>query len=283
MPENIVIANPEKLEDIKKRIAEGGAKKFHILSDFDRTLTTAFIDGKSIPSLISILRDENYLTSDYGSKAQALYDKYHQIEIDSTVPVAEKKKAMQEWWETHFNLLIKSRLNKKDIERAVDTCKVKFRDGFGEFMDFLKDHNIPLVIMSSSGLGVDAIKMYLAKEEKLYDNIYVISNSFEWDDKGYAIAVRKPIIHGMNKDETLVQDFPAFDVIKNRKNVLLLGDSLDDVGMAVGFDTENLIKIAFLNEKAEENLESYKKTFDAVILNDGSMEYVNSLLKSITL
>ena len=283
MAENIVIANPEKLEDIKKRIAEGGAGKLHILSDFDRTLTTAFIEGKSIPSLISILRDGNYLTPDYGSKAQALYDKYHRIEIDSTVPAAEKKKAMQEWWEIHFNLLIKSRLNKKDIERAVDAGKVKFRDGFGKFIDFLKTRNIPLVIISSSGLGADAIKMYLEKEGKLYENVYIISNSFEWNKEGYAVAVKKPIIHGMNKDETLIRDFPAFEAIKDRKNVLLLGDSLDDVGMVVGFDAENLIKIAFLNEKVEENLESYKKAFDAVILNDGSMEYVNSLLKSIML
>jgi len=283
MAENIVITNPEKLEEIKKIITEDGAGKLHILSDFDRTLTTAFIEGKSVPSLISILRDGNYLTSDYSLKAQALYDKYHQVEINLSVPAAEKKKVMQEWWETHFNLLIKSRLNKKDIERAVDTGKVKFRDGFGEFIDFLKNHNIPLVIMSSSGLGADAIKMYLAKEGKLYDNIYVISNSFEWDNEGYADAVKKPIIHGMNKDETLVRDFPVFETIKERKNVLLLGDSLDDVGMVVGFDTENLIKIAFLNEEVEDNLEPYKKAFDAVILNDGSMEYVNSLLKSIML
>ena len=283
MAENIVITNPEKLKKIKKGIAEGGAEKLHILSDFDRTLTTAFIDGKNVPSLISILRDGNYLTSDYSLKAQALYDKYHQVEINLSVPAAEKKKAMQEWWEIHFNLLIKSRLNKKDIERAVDAGKVKFRDGFGKFIDFLKTRNIPLVIISSSGLGADAIKMYLEKEGKLYENVYIISNSFEWNKEGYAVAVKKPIIHGMNKDETLVRDFPVFETIKERKNVLLLGDSLDDVGMVVGFDAENLIKIAFLNEEVEDNLEPYKKAFDAVILNDGSMEYVNSLLKSIML
>jgi len=54
MMENIVIPQPEKLENLKKSISKDGAKKLHILSDFDRTLTTAFVDGKSIPSLISI-------------------------------------------------------------------------------------------------------------------------------------------------------------------------------------------------------------------------------------
>ena len=28
---------------------------FHVLADFDRTLTTAFVDGKSVRSLISVL------------------------------------------------------------------------------------------------------------------------------------------------------------------------------------------------------------------------------------
>lgn len=281
MEENIVISNPEELEKIKKAISEDGAEKLHVLADFDRTLTTAFVDGKNVPSLISILRDGNYLTPDYSQKAKELYTKYHLIEIDSKIPAEQKKKAMEEWWTTHFDLLIKSGLNKKDLESVVETGKVKFRDGFADFIDFLKTRNIPLVIMSSSGLGRDAISMYLEREGKLNNNIYIISNSYEWDENGNAIAVKQPIIHVMNKDETAVQDFPVFDVIKNRKNVLLLGDSLEDIGMVKGFDYDNLIKIGFLNENVEENLEEYKRNFDVVILNDSSLDYINKLLRKI--
>jgi len=281
MEENIVISNPEELEKSKKSISEDGAEKLHVLADFDRTLTTAFVDGKSVPSLISILRDGNYLTPDYSQKANELYAKYHLIEIDSKIPPEQKKKAMHEWWTTHFDLLIQSGLNKKDLERVVETGKVKLREGFADFIDFLKTCDIPLVIMSSSGLGGDAISMYLEREGKLYDNIYIISNSYEWDKNGNAIAIKQPIIHLMNKDETAVQDFPVFDVIKNRKNVLLLGDNLEDVGMVKGFDCNNLIKIGFLNENFEENLEQYKRNFDVVILNDSSLNYVNELLKEI--
>jgi len=178
MIENIVISNPEELEKLKKSISEAGVEKLHVLSDFDRTLTTAFVNGKSIPSLISILRDGNYLTPDYAEKANALYAKYHPIEIDPKIPLEEKKRAMEEWWTTHFDLLIKSGLNKKDLEKVVESEKVRFRDGFEEFADFLWRHKIPLVIMSSSGLGGDAISMYLEGTGKLYDNVYIISNSF---------------------------------------------------------------------------------------------------------
>ena len=51
--------------------------------------------------------------------------------------------------------------------------------------------------------------------------------------------------------------------------------------MVKGFEYDNLIKIGFLNEKAEENLNIYKKNYDVVILNDGSMKYVNGLLRNL--
>lgn len=279
MEENIVIANPKKLEELKKSISEGRAKDFFVLSDFDRTLTKAFVNGKNVPSLLSILRDGNYLTPDYAGKAHALYNKYHPIEIDPKIKKEEKKKLMHEWWMAHFDLLIESGLNKKDLEKVVDSGKAKFREGFSEFADFLNKNNIPLVIISSSGLGGDATKMYLEKAGKLHNNIHIISNSYEWDENGKAIAIRQPIIHVMNKDGSMIKFLPIFNFIKNRKNILLLGDTLDDVDMVNSLDYNNLVKVSFLNENIEQNLEHYKLNYDVVILNDGSMNYINSLLR----
>ena len=79
----------------------------------------------------------------------------------------------------------------------------------------------------------------------------------------------------------IFQDFLVFDVVKDRKNVLLLGDNLGDVGMVEGFEYDNLIKIGFLVENVEENLESYKANYNVIILNDSSMNYINKLLKEI--
>jgi len=277
--ENIIISNEERLKETEKRFQEGGLDKVHILADFDRTLTRAFVDDKEVPSVASVLRDGNYLTPDYAHKAQEFYDKYHPLEKDPNIPREEKKRLMAEWWIMHFGLLIKSGLNRKDIEKVVKSGKIKFRDGFSELANFLKDNNIPLVIMSSAALGQESISQRLKQEGKLYSNIYIISNSFEWDENGKVVAVKQPIVHGGNKDETLVQNFPKiFRVIKDRRNIILLGDNLDDVGMVEGFDYDNLIKIGFLNENIEENLEYYKRNYDVIILNDSSMDCVNSLL-----
>jgi len=85
----------------------------------------------------------------------------------------------------------------------------------------------------------------------------------------------------MNKDETTIHSFPFYNKIKDRKNVLLLGDSLEDIGMVKGFDYKNLIKVGFLNENVDENLEIYKKNYDMLLLNDSSMDAVNKLLEDI--
>lgn len=281
MGTNIIIPDQRKFEATKMAISAGGVEKLHILSDFDKTLTKSYVDGKRINSIISILRNNDCLTPDYPKKAKDLYAKYHSIETDFTMPIEKKKKIMRDWWLAHFNLLIKSGLTKDDLMFVVNNENIEFRDGVPEFLRFLKKYNIPLIVLSASGLGKEAISMFFKQKEVLYDNIYIISNSFKWDENGRAIGVNEPIIHSMNKDETMVKDFPVFNLIKERKNILLLGDSISDVGMVAGFNYNSLIKIGFLNKETERNLEEYKRNYDVLILNDGSMDYVNNLLNEI--
>ncbi|MBS3155976.1 hypothetical protein J4413_01960 [Candidatus Woesearchaeota archaeon] len=235
------IINEEELKKKIKIFKNQGLNKVHIVSDFDKTLTTNLVNGKKVPSIISVLRDGSYLTSDYAEKAQKLYNKYHPIEIDHKLSIEARKKAMNEWWTEHFKLLIKSKLNKKDIKKVVESGKVKLRGGISEFLAFLHNNNIPLIIISGNGLGGDSISMFLEKEGKLYSNIHIVSNSFEFDEKGNAVAVKEPIIHGMNKDETILHNLPFFNEIKHRKNIILLGDSLGDPDMVTGFNYENII------------------------------------------
>jgi len=276
-----IIVNEKKLEKIVKAFSKDGVEKLHVLADFDRTLTKALYKGEFRPSLISVLRKGNYLCPEYSEKGEAMYDKYHSIEINPEISLEKKKKAMHEWWTEHFRLLVKSRLNIKDLRKVIKSGKITFRKGVLDFFDILHKNNIPLIIMSSTGLGTDAISIYLKDNKRLYDNIHIISNNFEWDDEGYMTGVKEPIIHSMNKDETSVKDSSAFKFIQNRKNVLLLGDSLGDPDMIKGFSCNNLLKIGFLNERVEESLDSYKKIYDIVILNDGKMDYVNNILKEV--
>ena len=278
---NILISNLEKLKELKEAFVKGGVEKIHVLADFEKTLTRAVVEGRE-SSLISVLRDGDYLSPDYRKQAHALYKHYRPIEIDPKISSEKRKVFMLEWWAKHFQLLIDSGLSKQDIERVIEESGAQFREGTLEFIDFLHQKNIPLVIMSAGGLG-EAIPMLLENHGRLYDNVYIIKNSFEWNKSGKASGIKKPIIHAANKDETLIQDFPEiFQAIQDRENVILLGDGLGDVGMIHGFDYKSLIKIGFLNEDIVEHKEPFQENFDIVLTGDASMEYPNSIIREIT-
>jgi 5'-nucleotidase len=82
------------------------------------------------------------------------------------------------------------------------------------------------VILSASGLGYESVYYCLEAENLLSENIDIISNAFIRNKQGQAIGVREPIIHSFNKDETVVKKFPIYEEIKDRKNIVLLGDGL---------------------------------------------------------
>jgi 5'-nucleotidase len=281
MENNIIVSNPEELQRKINIFREQGINKIHVLADFDKTLTKEFVNGKRITSIVAILRNEGYLTPDYPEKAKELHSKYYPIEIDTSIPIEEKKNVMLEWWKKHFELVIKSKLNKSDLANVIQSENIVLRKELKDFLSLANESDIPIVIISSSALG-ETISMFLEKENLLFDNIKIISNEFIWNNEGYAIEIKEPIIHIFNKDETIVSKFPFFDQIKDKKNVILLGDSLGDLGMIKGFEYDNLIKIGFLNENIEQSLEIYKKSFDVVILNDGDFSYINQLMEQIT-
>ena len=214
-----VIISNSGLEEVVKKISKEGKEKLHIITDFDRTLSKAFVNGKKVRAIITQLYQSNYLTKDYRKKAQALHNKYYPIEIDSKIPIREKMEAMEKWWRTHKKLLIDSGLNFGDIQEVVDKGYLEFRKGAEEFFDIVHKNKIPLVIFSSSGLG-EAIPLYFEKINRLYNNIHIISNSMEYDKNGNAIAIKEPVIHVFNKGEIAIKGLPIMEKLENRKNVI---------------------------------------------------------------
>ena len=278
---NVIISYPERVENIKEKIRNDGPESLHVLADFDRTLTYAAVNGVKTSSIISLLRDGNHLTQGYAEKAHALFNTYHPIELDPSIPVEEKKKTMEIWWETHNRLLIKSGLSYADLEDIVGNGHVKFREGVSEFLDFLHTYQIPLIIFSASGCG-EAVRMFFQKIQKDYPNIFYVTNQFNWDENGRAISTKGVIIHSFNKDETLLEEIPeVYKAIQLRSNVILLGDSMGDVGMIEGFAYHALLKVGFLNSDTGVLKKEYENNFDIILEGDGDFSYVNKLMKDI--
>lgn len=281
MDKNIVIPNPTKVEKIKKQWHKDGCENFHVLTDFDRTLTCGFVEGQKSPTVIAQIRNDNYLGSKYVAISHALYDKYAPIERDPNLSAQEKNAAMREWWETHFKLLVETGLTQKLMDEIVAKRTLRLRAGIDIFLDWLKDKKIPLVIMSAAPGYM--LEQYLRQENRLYENVHIIANEMLFDSTGKFTGIAEPIIHSLNKCEIILEKFPIFEKIKNKKNVLLLGDQTDDVGMITGFPFKTLLKIGFLNEKpGEENserLKQFTENYDIILTGDPGLEYINELLK----
>ena len=258
-----------------------GSQFFHVVADFDRTLTKAFVDGKPISSLESILEWEGLLGVEYSQKSKQNFDTYYPIEIDPNISLEDKKVAMQEWRTVQFALMLNSWLTKHIIQKTMKSKKITFRNGYEIFFSLLKNSEVPLVIFSASGLWYEGISCWLQSIGALTENIHIISNNFIRDEQGKAIGVKKPIIHSFNKNETVVKNLPFYKNISDRKNIMLLGDSPGDVHMTDGFDYEYVLKIWFLNNDTPENRTLFQEKYDVIILNDGSMEYVNEMIEKI--
>ncbi len=273
-----LIYNEEKLKILIAKMGADGADKLHILTDFDKTLSElSYVNGKPVGSIIALLRAGGHLSAEYETESYALFEKYAPLEHDQSIPRAERAAKMEEWWIKHNELLIRSKLNKRDMDNAMVAGHLKLRAGVVEAFHLLNQHNIPTVIMS--GGPAYMIQKQLELSGILTDNVHIVACYYEYDDDGYMINYKKPIIHSQNKYEIILHEFPFFEELKERTNVILMGDQIDDLGMIEGFDYANLLTIVFANKQERE--EQFAPKFDVVIGGDGDFNFVNNILKQI--
>lgn len=254
-----------------------------VLADFDKTFTKAFADWKNRGALIWILGQKWYISTHVKEKWQESFEKYYPIEIDPLIPIEEKKKYMQEWWENTFQLLIEDWLSKYAISNAMCDGWVCLRFGVKRFFQLLSLFNVPLIILSSGWLGGYAIHEYLNRRHLLRSNVRIVWNELIWDEQWIFVDYKKPIIHSMNKDGSSIPRDIMRNQIGKRKNILLLGDSIADINMANNCSYEEILKIWFLNENKWNRLQQYRENFDIVIVNDWTFCNINKVLKKIIL
>ena len=230
--------------------------------------------------MVAVLRwDEKLLWEECAIEEEQLFNYYHPIEFDSSVEINEKKEIMLEWWTKSLKLFVKYWLTIDNLNKISQTNKIQLRDWTDKLLKILNFNNIPFVIISASWFWKKSIEFFLNFRNLFLSNIDIISNDLIWNENWLAIDYNKTIIHSFNKDETVLENFPEIhSKIENRKNIILLWDSLWDHHMADWFKYNNLLKIWFLNYREEENLEEYKKRYDIIITWDWNFDYLNNFL-----
>ncbi|MBI1970213.1 hypothetical protein HYS47_00545 [Candidatus Woesearchaeota archaeon] len=273
----VVISAQDALNKKIQQMRKAGIDSIHVVSDFDQTLTKRLVEGKKLPSVYAELN--KYLGAEYSAKERILFDTYYPYETNPSIPMNVKCEKMLEWWQLHLQLMMEYSLDKQTLHRVAKHRELSFRDNTNEFFSLLATNKIPFLIFSA-GLG-DVITDVLQLDGMLTKNIHVISNVFDFDEHGKVTGYKNHIIHSFNKNEVEVKHHPYHKEVEKRKNVILLGDMIEDLGMIAGIHHDCVISIGFLNEKVDERLDAYTKAFDIVILHDGSMEKAVWLVKEI--
>ena len=273
---NIHIRNKENVRRKINSIKSSGPASFHVIADFDKTLTRARVDGKKVISSYALLRNGDYLDQSYVDKSHAMFAEYHPYEIDPKFPMDVKMKKMEEWWKKHYELMVECGMQKHIIEEIIARGEMKTREGFDTFMKMLEDHNTPLLIFSA-GQG-DMIKEFLKQNKKITPNVHLISNFYKFNDEGRVVGYHTPFIHTFNKNEVAIKGTPYYQEIKEHKHVVLLGDQIADLEMSQGIEHDVIITIGFLNVENQDLHDEFSEKYDVVILNDGTLEYANDLI-----
>jgi cytosolic 5'-nucleotidase 3 len=277
--DNIHINDQNSLTLKIAKIKQDGINHLHIISDFDRTLTKSTVNGQKTHFTYQLIRNSGLLDQQYTNKGNALFEKYYPYEISQEISEEERNLKMQQWWDAHYTLMQEYGITQQIIDTISKNQEMQLRDGCDKFLFLLCQHQISLLIFSA-GLG-NVIDNFLAHQNLLTSNVHIISNYFQFDQSGNVTGIQKPFIHVHNKKEYAIQNTPYYKEIQHKKNVILLGDSLGDLGMTEGIEHATILKIGFLNHSKETTLQQYLANFDIVITDDGNFEYINTLLQKI--
>lgn len=274
----------EEFKSKVSRMVADGSASLHCIADFDFTLSKYYkADGVSRADSChkSLEESGSLLSAEYAIKAKGLMDKYYPIELDTSVPEAEKSVLMAEWADMHGALLVEAGLTRRIVETvvsaAVDEKRLVLRGGIGALFSLLEQQEVPLLVFSA---GIyDVLDVALRKGlgvQSLPKNVHAISNKCVFADESLDAPLlewTQPTLHVLNKRAASFPAHPFFATARRgRPNLILLGDSMGDPMMSTGIEDscETILKLGFLNVSVEERRGEFLSEFgyDLAILGD---------------
>lgn len=272
--------NPSLVERIINEFIRGGTERMQFVSDFDYTITKQRTDD-NIPVLSSfgIFNACKSLPANFKAESDKLFHKYRPIEIDPHMPIDEKVQYMIEWWTKSAQLVSGFPFDQTEIDHVASKFKSALRDRTHELFDALLRLQIPVLVFSA-GLGNSVVSV-LQQANIMHPNVKVVSNFLQYRD-GLLNGFQKPMIHTFNKNETVLNGSEYYELVHTRDHIIVMGDSIGDADMANGVpSSSHILKIGFLFDHVEANMEKYMKTFDIVLVDDQTMDVPFALLSLI--
>ncbi|XP_038213760.1 7-methylguanosine phosphate-specific 5'-nucleotidase [Zerene cesonia] len=278
---NVHIKDKDGLLKKLNNMIRDGNKNLQIVTDFDHTLTRHQMDnGTIVLTSFGMFRECPSVPQYYRDEDNRLSNIYKPIEVDSVMGKEEKTKHMIDWYVAAHKLLIGLKFPKQELVETSKKMVECFRIGVKDLIMWSNVQQVPVLVFSA-GLG-ECVVAALEAANFLLPNVKVISNFLALDKNDTIVGIKGEVIHTLNKNETAIKNTEYYEMVKERNNVMLLGDNIGDAGMAEGMEhCEVIIKVGFLGRNVDANLQNYMNKFDIVLVNDHTMDSVNAICKLI--
>lgn len=243
---------------------------FYVVSDFDQTIST-----HNSNTTFSLFAKSGLYPSEYLNDVTKLYNYYRPLELNPNLSYEDKKNLSLKWHMASYKLMLKYKLKESDIDYIIDNNEaIILREGSIDFIRFLHNNNIPLIICSA---GISNFIMKILEKHNCYtSNIYIHSNILKfknniiYDDNPYPI-------HSMVKNEIKLPDTFTNKLI-NRDYAIVIGDQLHDINMANYLPKKETISFAFLESNVKENHKLFINNYDVVLTDNESFKPIQKIL-----
>lgn len=255
---------------VKKILPIEELDDYYVVFDFDRTIT----NGSSKTSW-SILAGSDLVPQCYIDERDELYKKYRPIELDEEMDFVKRSSLVSEWFRKHIELFVKYKISEEVFEKAGRDLRImEFREGAKEFLQYLNEKNVPVIIISA-GIG-NFIESFLRANDAYFVNIYISSNKVIFEN-GIATGVGDNIIHSLNKNEVFLPG-EIKNLVSKRNKVILLGDQISDLMMVDEALHDDVVKIGFYSTRSEVDVDLFKEKFDIVCLDNDDYNNLRDMI-----
>jgi len=257
--------------DISQNVEDLRNHNCYVVADFDKTIT-----NKKSNTTFSLFSKSGLYPLEYLKERTRNYEYYRPLELDATISLEEKTRIVKEWQEASYQLLLKYQVKEKDIKTILNMPDMLvLREGAKEFIRYLNENHIPLIICSA-GIA-NFIKELLVLNNCYSSNIFIYGNMLEFCN-GQIVKGNQEMIHSMNKNNiTLPDDF--YKRIADKRFTLVIGDQLSDLNMVSNLPVEESISFGFLESNVEALRPYFQKRFDVVLEEGESFNTISKIIR----
>jgi len=290
--EKILFTNKTKFEKLMSLFREN-PDRLRIVSDFDYTLTQRRNIKQNINynSSYCHLMKWGKFSADFLTKSSILFKKYHPMENDLSIDHQQRDVNIKNWFIQNLSLISKERIHISDFRDMVLKSSGSFylRNGIYETMQSIEKYSIPMYIVSGGIQQIinESLLLGIPNYKRILDRklIKIVANQLLFNQNTQLVEnYTNPIVYTFNKSKALNE--LTNNSFKAEDNIILLGDHFSDSEMIDHVSHSNCIKIGFFNHMGPGSdllLDTFKKKFDILVLNDGNMTLLNQLLREIYL